>query len=481
MGLIIDVVDAVAQRVVDRPRAQEKKVPAQASMAFTDSGRQGKANVKLFRYWSEHSELVRGAIDIRRGQIGVAEWDIVPADPELEYSKPLQAQIKRLFDTPNPSRNSFRNFTEPVAEDILVLDAGSIEKVRNLRGEIAQLSYVDGGEVRVAKYWDGEETTPRYFWYPDSQKRAEWRNDDFVYIMSRPATYRVVGLSAMEVLKLTIDAELGATAYNTRQVTSAVPDGMLDLGEGVRGDQVEKFKSYWLAEIAGKGATAIIGGSKGAKWLPFRQSNRDMQFTEWQDYLLRKIALVFGLSAQDLNSVADINRANSQVLQENTDDRGLRPLLGNVQDYYTREIVWDKGFGGQDNNLAVPRSRSSTSARPSTRPRSRTPRPAGSPSGRSTSCGRRTASSRGVPSSTCRSWSCRASVPSCCRTSRRPARSSTRRWRRPSPSPQLRRRTDGAARPVPDPRAARGRSRNVPLVRRHEGARHDRDPVPRRR
>src|SRR5678816_1590764 len=116
-------------------------------------------------------------------------------------------------------------------------------------------------------------------------------------------------------------------------------------------DQVEKFKSYWLAEIAGKGAMAILGGSRGAKFHPFRVSNRDMQFVEWQNYLLRKVALVFQMSAMDLNAVADINRATATVTQENTEDRGIRPLLGLVADYYTREIVWDEGFGGQDNNL----------------------------------------------------------------------------------------------------------------------------------
>ena len=333
------------------PRAEEKKVPAQAAVALTDAGRQGKANVKLFRHWSEHSELVRGAIDIRRGQVAVAEWDILPADPEKNYSKALQAQIRALFDAPNPMRNSFRNFTEPIVEDVLVLDAGCLEKVRNMRGQIAELWYVDGGEVKVAKYWDGEDDVARYFWYPDGQVRASWLNDDFVYIMSRPGTNRVVGLSSMEVLKLTIDAELGSSAYNSRQVQSAAPDGMLDLGEGVRGDQVEKFKSYWLAEIAGKGAMAIIGGSRGAKFVPFRQSNRDMQFSEWQDYLLRKTALVFGLDPTALNAVTNVNRATAGVFQENTEDRGLRPLLGLVGDYYTREIVWDKGFGGPDNNL----------------------------------------------------------------------------------------------------------------------------------
>lgn len=355
MGVVLDLVDAVISRAAENRRAREQAVPAQASLARTDSGRQGKANVKLFRHWSEHSELVRGAIDIRRGQVAVAEWDIVPVDPDLKYSQNLKAQIKGLFDAPNPTLTSFRSFTEPVVEDILVLDAGSIEKVRNLRGQIAQLWYVDGGEVKVAKYWDGEPDQPRYYWYPDGQPRAGWKNEDFVYIMSRPGTHRVIGLSAMEILKLTIDAELSGSAYNARQVSTAAPDGMIDLGEGVRPNQVEAFKAYWQSEIAGKGAMAILGGSRGAKFLPFRgqgNSNRDMQFLEWQNYLLRKVALIFGLSAQDLNSVADINRANAQVLQENTDDRGARPLLGLVQDYFTREIVWDEAFGGKENNLA---------------------------------------------------------------------------------------------------------------------------------
>lgn len=347
MGIVVDL----ARAAIGGRKANEKAVPASASMAPTESGRQGKANVRLYRHWSEHSELVRGAIDIRRGQLAVAEWDILPVDPDKPWSTPLKNQLIDLFSSPNPQRDSWRSFIEPVVEDVLVLDAGSIEKVRNLRGQIANLYYVDGGEVKVAKYWDGEEDENRYFWYPDGQVRARWKNADFTYIMARPATYRVVGLSTMEVLKSTIDRELGADAYNSRQVTSAAPDGLLDLGEGVRPDQVDKFRSYWLAEIAGRGAMAIVGGSRNAKFHQFRMSNRDMQFSEWQNYLLRKTALVFQLTPQDLNAVTDVNRASAGVFQENTEDRGLRPLLGLHADYLTREIVWDEGFGGKANNL----------------------------------------------------------------------------------------------------------------------------------
>src|SRR3972149_3937599 len=97
MGAIADLIVRAAGR-----KAEEKRVPASAAVAYSDAGRVGKANVKLFRHWSEHSELVRGAIDIRRGQVAVAEWDILPADPELPYSQSLQPQIKRLFDAPHP-------------------------------------------------------------------------------------------------------------------------------------------------------------------------------------------------------------------------------------------------------------------------------------------------------------------------------------------------------------------------------------------
>jgi len=125
----------------------------------------------------------------------------------------------------------------------------------------------------------------------------------------------------------------------------------MDLGEGARPNQVEEFKQYWQAEIEGRGVMAIIGGTKGAKYLPFRGSNRDMQFLEWQTYLVSKICAVMLINKQDLGFTADVNRANGDVLQENTEDRGIRTLLGLPQDYLTREVVQDEEFGGPANNL----------------------------------------------------------------------------------------------------------------------------------
>ena len=336
-----------------RRQTSPAKLPqASAAFVYQDRGRVGKANVALFRNWSEHSEWVRAAINVRKAQVSSADWDIVPFDTEGTINQDLQAHIRRLFYTPNAQTDSFRSFIEPIVEDLLVLDAGVIEKVPTMRKMIGELWPVDGGTIKVNAFWDGDEAKPRYYWYPDATMRQAFNNREMVYIMANPATYRPIGLSPLETLKYTIDAELAGSTYNARQVQNAAPDGMIDLGEGARPDQVEKFESYWKSEIAGRGAMAFIGGSRGAKFVPFRASNRDMQFLEWQTFLVRKIASVFGLSPQDLGLTFDINRANSEVLQENTDDRGLRPLMALLQEYLTREIVWDRGFGGPDNNLA---------------------------------------------------------------------------------------------------------------------------------
>jgi HK97 family phage portal protein len=342
------------------PRTTPKVVPgnqgypgsaSSAALTFQERGKVGKANVKVFRNWADHSEWIRAAIDTRKNQVAAAEWDIVPADMTKPFDETLRDQIRILFDNANPAIDSFRSFVEPVLEDILVLDAGIVEKVRDLRGQVGELWPVDGGTIRISATWDGDPEEKRYFWYPDNFERAAFKNRDMLYIKSHPRTHSVMGLSPLETLKLAIDAELSAASYNVRQVTNAAPDGMLDLGEGARPDQVEKFRSYFEAEVAGRGAMAFIGGTRGSKFVPFRGTNRDMQFLEWQTYLVRKICAVYQISPQDLGITFDINRANAEQQSQGTEDRGLRPLLSLISGYFTREVVWDMGFGGRANNL----------------------------------------------------------------------------------------------------------------------------------
>jgi phage portal protein BeeE len=319
---------------------------------FVNNGKVPVANARMLRHWAKHSEWIRGAINIRKSQVSSAEWDIVPFDQTKRVLARQQTAVKQLLQTPNPANDSFRTFIEPIVEDLITLDAGCIEKVRNLTDGLVELWPVDGATVKVNALWDGDPEENRYFWWPDHKERARWKNNDFIYMMANRRTDSPVGLPPIETLRLTIEAELNAHEYNRRQVENAAPDGIINLGEGFNEQKTIAFRNFFESEVAGRGALGFIGGSKDPGFIKFRDNNRDMQFLEWQVYLVRKIAVVMGLTPQDLGVTFDINRSTAETQIQISEDRGLRPLMSMIQEYITEEIVWDKAFGGPNNNLA---------------------------------------------------------------------------------------------------------------------------------
>jgi phage portal protein BeeE len=310
------------------------------------------SNAQTYRAWSL-TPWVRTAIKIRREQIAAADWDIVQYDREGRQSKALSRRIRDLIDTPNARSDSFHSFAQELLEDLLVLDGAAVEKVRYPDGEIAQLWPTPGEFIAVDPRWDGSDAErTRYFYIPDGQVRAEFTNANMMYMVDNPRTVSAIGISPIEVLKTVIDSELQNQHYNRRQVLGAAPDGILDLGENALEGDVQRTRGEWDQRVAEGGAVQIVGGFKGLAWHGFRDSNRNMQFVEWEDLLLRCIASVYSLSPMDLGITFDVNRSTAGIQQENTEDRGLRPLLDLFQRYLTRNIVWDEKFGGRENNLA---------------------------------------------------------------------------------------------------------------------------------
>lgn len=357
MGIVTNLVrrDTALVPVQKERAATPAKLPnnGAGTVSYTWDGRIGIASPQIYRHWAKTSEWVRGAISIRRAQVSSAEWDIVPYDQRRPYSKRQQDKIRALFRTPNPANDSYRGFIEPVIDDLLTLDAGCIELVRDLSGELREMWPTNAAQIKVNALWDGDPKSARYYWYPDNfTEKARWRNADFVYMMMNPRTDTPVGLPPLETLRAAVEAEMAAHEYNRRQVENAAPDGIINLGEGFTEPQVNRFREFFESEVAGRGPLGFIGGSKDPGFIKFRDSNRDQQFLEWQIYLVRKIAVVFGLTPQDLGVTFDVNRSTSEIQLQVSEDRGLRPLMSSTQEYLTEEIVWDEGFGGPANNLA---------------------------------------------------------------------------------------------------------------------------------
>jgi len=298
-----------------------------------------KKDVRLYRAWADQNEWIRAAINHRKNQVASAPWDIVPIDADKSFDLETQLALVGLFTRPNPKTDTFRLLVESAVEDMMTLDAGSIEIVRTLRGIPAQLWPVDGAQIRLSTIWQGDPLDPRYFWYPNGRFGTALLDQDLMYMMLNPSTHRVLGLSPLETLRETIEAELAAARFNKAQVLQAPPQGIIDLGEDATIENVDQFERYWRSEIAGQKTTAIVGGSKNPKFINFGRSQRDMQYLQWQSYLIRKIAAVFGISPQDLGILFDVNRANSETQSDLSEDRGLRPLISLIEGHFNREVV----------------------------------------------------------------------------------------------------------------------------------------------
>jgi HK97 family phage portal protein len=305
-----------------------------------------KMSTDQLRRWSRNNPWIRAAVNLRRQQISRAKWDIVSTDAGDSPDPRTVQKLRELLRRPNPKGESWRSFIEPVIEDILVLDQGAIEiekKVGSRVGAdpIAYLWNKDAARIAFDTTWDGrDENKPRYYELDGTGKQLEsYRNDELIVVIANPVTYSPIGLSPLEVLAETITADLDAAAYNAKAVSQAAPPGVLHLGEGVRPDQVDSFKAYWEAEVAGKSQIAITGGGKGMQWLPLAASNRDMQFMEWQVYLARKICAVFAVQPQDIGISFDVNKSTSETGAAFTYDNGIVPLAELIAEYLTREVV----------------------------------------------------------------------------------------------------------------------------------------------
>lgn len=297
--------------------------------------RNGRAIIHL------NSEWIRAAVNHRRRQVSQSEWSVVPVDSEASFDPQLEAAITLMFLHPNSRQKTFRELIEPAVEDVLVLDRGVIEKETNIRGLPIALHLVDGGTIRTKTQWSGEPNDPRYEWWPGGVFADNLLDSQIVLMMENPTSHRAVGLSPLEALRATIDADLEARDFNKRMVSQTSPNGILNLGENVPTNTVDSFRVYWDAEVAGNKQMAIVGGVKNPQFMSLGQTAREMQYMQWQIYLLRKIAAVFGIAPQDLGITFDVNRSSSTTQQELSEDRGLKPLLRLIEEQMNTKVLAD--------------------------------------------------------------------------------------------------------------------------------------------
>jgi hypothetical protein len=333
---------AIATEVKGNPTARGPLTSALAS-----DRAQGKRGSRILRDFADTCEPARMAINRRKRQIARGAWKLVRiSDPKAPVNPTVNAAVHALFKNPDPKGRSWRSFVEIVLEDTLVLDSGTFEKEFTVGGGIKYLHVVDGGSIRVRGDWTGlEPTQPRYEQWVDGRIVATILNDELTYIMASEASNRCIGMSPIEYAIQTIENFLFAEEYQGDQLRNIAPPGLLYLGDGWDPDQVQRFRTYYQSEIAGKKSLGIFGtpgmgagGNGKPEFIGLTASNKDQELAAYRMFLAYVIAGMFEMDPVALNLAVETTRAGGRNMQKSTDE-GHTNMATLFAEYVTREVI----------------------------------------------------------------------------------------------------------------------------------------------
>ncbi len=254
-------------------------------------------------------------------------------------------EVKCIFEHPNTTESSFRSLMELVLDDILIFDSGIIVKNYDHYGKIAELYTRPGHEIKIYRNEDRsmpEPPDPAYVWEEQGVLRAEYTNDELVYIMQNPQQ-NGYGKSPLEVAAYIITASLYADEYNIDFFkNSNIPPAIINLGENVDEDQRKYFQKLWEQEIKGNGPHKIlfVSGTDKIDVKPIRNmSNRDMQMMEYLKWATAIKCACYGISPQDIGFVLDFHKTTAEVQEKLSQARGINSLLNLLETAFNEEIV----------------------------------------------------------------------------------------------------------------------------------------------
>jgi hypothetical protein len=282
-----------------------------------------KATPYNLRRFSEYPPARRAINAITNPLVELA-WQIrkIP-DPKAAPSLEERLQIAlatQCLTTPNDD-DSWRTFAEAVLEDIVVGGYGAIEVGRT--DDPARPLYlwpVDGQSIRINANWDPAfPDEPRYSQAlayvglsVGTHDRVELRDDELIYLKLNPRTHTPFGLGYLEVAFSTINAWLGAVEYAERRASNAIPNVAIFLGEHVDLPTARQWRIYWQEQIEGYGQVPILGGGPKPEVMDLRGTGVDQLYLEYQEMLLRVIAMAFGVSQLSLGLERDVNRCHDE-------------------------------------------------------------------------------------------------------------------------------------------------------------------------
>jgi len=303
------------------------------------------SNNQLRRIYRQSSS-VRPCVDSIVRDITTLPWDVVPVD-EMNYEQKHIDEVLQLLLNPNVNNENLQQILVKILTDVMVLDAGALEKVWNLaKTRVLELFARDGASIvpKVDEYG----VLHGYGQTINGAKAAEFEPDELIYLMLYPNSVSPYGTPVMDTIVDEVPSLLFSNKFIADSFTlDEIPQGILNLGN-IGFEAYERVKASF-EEKAGqrsKQEMNVIYGTENPSWIGMTRANRDMQLDELRRSIERVVFRNFGVTPVEMGEVQDMPRATAQAQLIISRSKLMRPLVQLLMYFINTEII--KSFGYTD-------------------------------------------------------------------------------------------------------------------------------------
>lgn len=272
-------------------------------------------------------------------------------------SQQIERWLMSTGTTDHPeARDDFETFLAKLVRDTLTFDQMGFEVVPSVKGTPAEFYAVDASTLRLADttklFVDPEdEDVIRYVQVYDGLVVAEYTAQQLCFAVRNPSSdirLQGYGQSELEMLVSTVTALLWAWDYNQKFFSQgAGVKGIINFQGTVPEKQLRAFRRHWYSMVAGteNAFRTPIMNSEGLQWVNLQQSNRDMEFNAWMDFLIKIACAIYQIDPMEVNfkygdtgAKPMFESANQSKLSASK-DKGLKPLLRFLQRRISSHLV----------------------------------------------------------------------------------------------------------------------------------------------
>ena len=294
---------------------------------------------------------VRGFIILKKGE----EIGKLKKDKERDR---IEEFLLKTGNYDDPDRDNLVKYGSKIIRDLLTIDQIGTEVQYNKKGEAIAFFAVDSATIErvLPDSLTEDQKGYKYLQVIDGMPCAVYTAQNMIFDFENPRTdiyHSMYGYSYVEQAVDLVTSTINTFTYNAGNFTeNKLPKGMLLIDGDASPETIDQMEDYiaeimsgaplnqWRIPIIPSGQPKGEGG--GIKWQSLNGTSREMEFSQWLDYLTSGIVAMFGCSMDELG----IQSQKSQAMFENGGGDRIKAskglILGDIlsflESYFNRII-----------------------------------------------------------------------------------------------------------------------------------------------